>query len=204
MKKPSLPSSTNAPSSPVDRPDITKQEYNALPRVDRIYNALMYPRHFQMNNTDEVYLGMMKSAYNIILTAATEQKARMLIKVIITARSLDTAETLELIRATKEFFGKIEIRDVTFDRMVARHKMMDIAERARIAGDLKQERLAWGKLIDLDALEVRETESQAPVIPELPDIVILGVDDDVDDDDDVDVDDNAIIESQPGHSDEEE
>lgn len=188
----SLSASTKLLQNSQHSPEIRKEDYPGLPRIDRIYYAIMYPRYFQMTNADEDRLELMKRTYNILIAASTDQQARNLIKVVRPGPALSTSDVLELIRETKEFFGKIEIRDITFDRAVMRHRLLDLYTRAKLSGDIWNERLALKQLTDLDALAVKDPGSSGtPVIPELPDIKI------------VDMDDAAIIISKP-HADEEE
>lgn len=179
-------------------PDISKAEYQKLGRIDRIYNAIMYPRHFQMTDADESYLEMMKKAYNLLLATPTEHQARQLIRQVNLNKTLSMADTMELIRSTKELFGKIEIRDVTFDRAVMRHRLQDLYHRAKLAGDIKNERLALKQLVDLDDLAVKDAKVLGPVIPPLPDVQMECFQDDP-----LPKFEGAIIESLPDASSEE-
>lgn len=187
-KSTSLQQVSSQPSADVE---ITKEEYKQLPRWERIYYSVMYPRHFQITSADEQYFEMMKLAFSLMMSSETDHRARQLIKLIKPGVTLNAADTLELIHATKEFFGKIDYRNKDFDRMIMRHRIQDNANRARLAGDYKEERLALGQLARLDALEIAEAEAAGPQFPPLPDITFKVFED-------------AIIESQPYDGSEEE
>ena len=195
---PLLPSKLKETSSPL-KPDITKEEWNDLPRVERIYQSLMYPRHFQLSSQDEVYLDMMRKAYNMMFDSATDREAQRLIKTMNKDKSLELSEVVELMRCTKLLFGRIDVRDVQFDRMLRRHQLEDIARRARNAGDIKNERLAVSKLIDLDRLQIQEAQDNEPKIPQLPEVIISSAEDIIAPESSHEL---AIIESQP-HDEEE-
>lgn len=176
-------------SLPELAPSVSKAEYGGLGRSERIYNAVMFPRHFQLSNQDADYLELMKRAYNILLTSATDQGARRLISEIKPGSRLALAEVIELIRCTKEFFGKIEVRNVEFDRMVQRQRLIDLYNRCKIANDLFNERLTLHQIERLDSLALKEKEESAPQVPPLPNVTFTPYED-------------AIIESMP--TDEEE
>lgn len=165
-------------------PDITKSAFNELPRVERIYYSIMFPKHFQLNNQDTEYLKLMQAAHSILFSAATDFHARQLIKNMRIGRSFTLGETIELIRSTQELFGKIEMHDKEFSRIVLRHRFQVNANNSREAGDFKEERLALRNLMELDALAVREKEESGPIIPQLPNVRFGDFD-------------NAIIESRP-------
>ena len=173
-----------------DEPGISREEFNGLPRVDKIYYSVVYPKYFQRSYTDDDYLELMKLCFSILISATTEFRARQLVKQIRPNLTLDTSDALELIRCTKIFFGKIHYKHDDFDRMYIRERLRDVANRARLTGDIKNERLALKQLTDLDALAIREAESEGPVVPELPNVKfsVFKKPSDVSD---------AIIESQP-------
>lgn len=166
-----LPDSwSSEPSSRPDRPEITNKENQSLPRVERIYNHLLWPRHFSITEHDDRYLEAMKLAYNILMAAPTDFEASAMIREVVPGRKLTSAEVTDLKWSTKELFGKMDVRNVDFDRLVMRNQIIDVARRAKLAGDLKNERLAYKDLMNLDRLAVKEHESKAPVVPPLPNV----------------------------------
>lgn len=151
-------------------PDISKDTFHDLPRVERIYYSIMFPRHFQLNNQDTEYLKMMQAAHSILFSASTDFHARQLIKNMRIGKSFTLSETIELIRDTQGLFGKIEMHDKEFSRIMLRHRFQVNANNSREKGDFKEERLALRNLMELDALAVREKEDAGPVIPQLPNV----------------------------------
>ena len=164
-------SSSKALSSLPERPEISDIENRRLSRPERIFNHLLWPRHFRISDADETQLERMKLTYNILAAAVSDIEARAMIKEVVIGVTLTTAEVLELIWETKELFGKLSFRNVDFDRAVVRMQLLDLVRRAKAAGDIKNERLAWKQLIDLDRLAVKENESNAPVVPALPNVI---------------------------------
>ena len=197
MKTNSASSALSLKNSQPDRPQISHRENQQLPRHERIYNYLMWPKHFNLTDADEKQLQRMQMAYNILIEAPTDMEARAKIKAAILGVKLTLSEVLELIWETKALFGKISFRNSDFDRAVLRQKLIELARRAKKEGDLKQERLAYADIIRLDGLEQKEKDSGAPVIPQLPNVRFTNVQPQKKSEHDL-----AIIESTP--ADEEE
>lgn len=156
-----------------DRPEISKEEHRQLPRNQRIYYSLRWPRYYPMSHVDAVYFEKVQIAYNILFSADSEIKAQIMIKNAFIGKKLSALQSLELIQSAKELFGKIQIRDTDFDRMMLRHRLNDLVQRARLQNDLKNERLAIKQLAQLDALEVRKKDEGKPEIPILPPLRIV-------------------------------
>lgn len=155
---------------PETRPSINQIDYKGLPREERLFHALMYPRYFTMTAPDESYFDLCKLAYNILFSAPTDMQARTMIAEIRPGVKLDHAEVTELIRVTKYLFGKIQSRDADFDRDMLRNQLLDLIQRCKIAGDLENERRAYKQLADLENLALKESKYHAPVIPPLPNV----------------------------------
>jgi hypothetical protein len=168
-------SSTSQQSSQPDRPRISAKENQQLPRHERIYNHLLWPKYFDISDTDSRALDRMRLAYNILMAAPTDLEARAMIKAAIIGVRLSLSEVIELIWETKALFGRIGTRNSQFDRDVMRAQLIDVARRAKLAGDIKQERLVWNDIIRLDDLALKEKESAGPIVPPLPDVVITNV-----------------------------
>jgi len=167
------PNSSSRPGSYLpERPQITRTENRDLPRIERIYNHLMWPKWFDLTEADTKHLERMRIAYNILIAAPTDVEARAMIRTAVLGTRLTISEVIELIYDTKELFGRINASNKDFDRQVVRAQLIELARRAREAGDLKQERLAWSDIIRLDGLALKEKESAGPIVPPLPDVVI--------------------------------
>jgi len=151
----------------------------------------MWPRWFRMSDVDNKYLELMKLTYNLLVATPTDQQAHFLIQQIKPGVMLSMGEVVDLVRSTKEFYGRIEVRSTTFDRMIVRHRLEDVYHRAKLAGDLREERLALLQLQKLDDLAIKEAKDSGPVIPELPNVIITNRIE------------AAIIESIPGEDEEE-
>lgn len=163
-------SSSKVLSSLPERPEISRQDNLRLPRTQRIYNHLLWPRFFDITEYDARQLDRMKLAYNILIAAPTDLEARAMIQIVITDAHLSFSEVMELIYETKDLFGKLQFRNADFDRSVMRMQLLDLVRRNRLAGDLKEERLALLQLTKLDDLAIKESVNNAPVVPPLPDI----------------------------------
>lgn len=172
MSENSLNSSSKQANYLPERPQISKSENRELPRTERIYNHLMWPKYFDLSNDDALQLDRMRIAYNILVAAPTDVEARAMIRATVLGTKMRLPDVIELIWETKELFGRINTSNRDFDRTVVRAQLIELARRAKVAGDLKQERLAWSDIIRLDGLVLKEQESKAPVIPPLPDVVI--------------------------------
>lgn len=162
-------------SSPPDRPEITKAQYNVLPRVERLYYGVIYPRFFRLSSGDEEYLDLIKQTYNIMIQCGakdedSEEGAKVMIKHMVPNYTLQMPQILELMRDAKSFFGKIVVTDIEFDRHILRKRLWDLAERAKKDKDFYCERLALKELIKLDGLAVSAKKDEGPVIPPLPEI----------------------------------
>lgn len=173
MNENSPVSSSKALSSLPERPEISAKENLRLPRRERLYNHLLWPRHFHITESDARQLERMKLTYNILMAAPTDIEARAMIRVVVTDKDLDTSEVMELIYETKELFGKLQFRQTDFDRGVLRLQLQDLVRRNRVLGNVKEERLALLQLMKLDSLSVKENESSAPVVPALPNVVFV-------------------------------
>jgi len=144
-----------------------------------------------MSDVDNKYLELMKLTYNLLVATPTDHQAHFLIQQIKPGVMLSMGEVVDLVRSTKEFYGRIEVRSTTFDRMIVRHRLEDVYHRAKLAGDLREERLALLQLQKLDDLAIKEAKDSGPVIPELPNVIITNRIE------------SAIIESIPGEDEEE-
>lgn len=151
-----------------ETPEISKEDHRRLPRDQRIYYSLRWPKVYPMSNVDEVYFEKVQIAYNILFSAETEQRAEVMIKNAFPGRKLSQMQVYNLISSAKSLFGNIEARNDDFDRMMLRRQLQDIVRRAKDEGDLKNERLALKQLAQLDALEIKKKEDVKPVIPGLP------------------------------------
>lgn len=159
--------------SSVLKPELSKKEFNALPRKDRIWQSILFPKHFQLSDQDESYFRLMRMAYNILLSATTDQHALQLIRIMDPEKTLTLSEVVELITETKEFFGRMVLREERFERVRARHRLEEYIVRCQAAGDLKNERLALLQLDKLDDKEFREAQTDGPVIPDVPDVFFI-------------------------------
>lgn len=169
---------------------IEFDQYKALPREERIYMALMHPRHFQMTDAESSYLEMMKLAYSILVSCPNPLRARQLIKTIKPGVTLTAGEVLELISTTQKFYVQIESNNQQFERKLLRSRLLDLYERAVKAKDRKTELRV---LVEIGKLDVQDDpEGKGPVVPELPNVVITYSQEDAED---------AIIESRPEHDD---
>lgn len=163
-----------------DKPPISKQEFDALDRVDRILYHVLYPRHFTIGGGDDRYLELMKLAYNILINYPNEQQARKRIQNLEPGGDMDLAKVITLIRDTKAFYGRIHPIDIDFERASMRQRLFRLADKAADAGDLETERKTLKTIMDLDALAARAKTDTDPVIPELP-ALTLSADDPIGD-----------------------
>ncbi len=165
-------SSSKAVSSLPERPEISAKENLRLPRRERLYNHLLWPKYFQVTEADARQLERMKLAYNILMAAPSDIEAIASIRVVVMDKELTTSEAMELIYETKELFGKLQFRQIDFDRGVLRLQLQDLVRRNRVSGNTKEERLTLLQLMKLESLAVKDNESSAPVVPPLPNVII--------------------------------
>lgn len=173
MNKNSPVSSNKALSSLPERPEISAKENLRLPRRERLYNHLLWPKYFHITEADSRQLERMKLTFNILMAAPTDFEARAMVRAVVTDTDLSTAEVMELIYETKDLFGKLQFRNIDFDRGVMRMQLLDLVRRNRVSGNAKEERLGLLQLMKLDSLAVKENESNAPIVPALPNVVFV-------------------------------
>lgn len=157
------------------RPDITGDQYKRLPRIERLYYAVVYPRYFQMSAPDLEHLELVKQAYNIMVECGGKDEdkadgAKIRIKHMVPGRTLGLSEILELMRDAKAFFGRVVVTDADYDRNAIRRRLWELVELSRKKDDLFEERLALEALMKLDGLAVNSKKDTAPVIPPMPEI----------------------------------
>ncbi|HZV71625.1 MAG TPA: hypothetical protein VFG10_18865 [Saprospiraceae bacterium] len=154
----------------VDKPEIIREDYNRLSRVDRIFQSMLWPRHFQLPDQDIRYLDSLKVAHACLRNYSTDREAMAVLKHAIPGKKLSLGEVTHLVRDAKQLFGKLIMRDADFDREKLRDRYLRNADKAWDGGDIDAERKALRAIADLDKKDASGS-SKDPVIPQLPNVI---------------------------------
>lgn len=146
------------------------KKFNNGTKLERIWMHHMDPDRYELHDSEMEYMERMRAAFHILCEERQQAKAinriyEELKDVYSTRRSI-----YNLVNDTKTFYGNIIKRNKEFDRMVIKDRLMELSERAKDTGNLKQENKAYELVMKLLALDKHDGEGIDWEQLELPDI----------------------------------
>lgn len=147
----------------------TEQDFLQADRMDKIFMHILFPDQFNLNKTDSEYLELLQDAYRLVRKELSDHAVLRLVEEAYP--EISKYRRHKLINDVKRLWGNIVHRNKEYDRLVLRERLVKLANRARKAGDLQEERRALQAIIRMDGLDVHDVEKFNPADIQLPTVI---------------------------------
>lgn len=148
---------------------FSAKEFKEGTRLDKIYINIINPDRFKLNNTDTVYLDKLRSAFVIYDEEITERGVMLKLKGIYPDSS--DRHLYQVIRDCKQLFGNLTDRNIKFDKMIQRERILRHIGKAQVDGDHKAVAAFEKLLISIDGTDKSVDEGFDPEMLKLPDLI---------------------------------
>ena len=137
---------------PLTAPILSKNGRHSTDRTDRLFYHLMEPEHYPINDRDAAHLEKLRLTFQIISEESQLKRAVEMLKAVL-PEEYSEAHYYRLINDSQALFGGVIRRNKAFDRMIIRERLMALAERAKEAGEMDQERRCLEAVMKLEGLD---------------------------------------------------